>query len=88
MHAQVGVIREAHGLSATHDWIAAAGRRLGWARALTTASLIVAAAQARRESRGGHYRSDFPQTDRPQRSFVRLGPNGGPMISHADQDKA
>ena len=87
MHEQVGVIREAGGLGATHAWIASAGRRLGWARALTTASLIVAAALARRESRGGHYRSDFPQTDRPQRSFLRLGADGEPLISHAGLER-
>jgi L-aspartate oxidase len=88
MHTRVGVIRDATGLSETRDWIAAAGQRLGWSRALTTASLITAAALARRESRGGHYRSDFPQTDAPRRTFLRLGADGQPLISHAAQETA
>ncbi|MEP7211210.1 MAG: L-aspartate oxidase [Alphaproteobacteria bacterium] len=88
MHNQVGVIREANGLGATQDWIAAAGRRLGWSRALTTSSLIVGAALARRESRGGHYRSDFPQSDPPQRTYLRLGADGQPLIQHAAQETA
>ncbi len=38
-----------------------------------TATLIAAAALMRRESRGAHYRSDFPQTDaRGQRSRLTL----------------
>jgi L-aspartate oxidase len=37
------------------------------------AKLATAAALGRRESRGGHYRSDFPQTDASaKRTFTRL----------------
>lgn len=40
---------------------------------VTCAELIVKAALARRESRGGHYREDFPQKSlRPQESIERL----------------
>jgi L-aspartate oxidase len=41
---------------------------------LTTAKLIAAAALARTESRGGHYRSDFPQSDPAwrHRTFITL----------------
>jgi aspartate oxidase len=39
-----------------------------------TARLIVACALARKESRGGHYRTDFPQTSpTPVRTFIRRG---------------
>jgi L-aspartate oxidase len=40
----------------------------------TTALLVTAAALRREESRGGHYRSDFPQTDPvlAQRTFLTL----------------
>ena len=37
-----------------------------------SAFLAVRSAAARHESRGGHFRSDFPQTDAdPRRTFVR-----------------
>ena len=38
-----------------------------------TAKMVVAGALARHESRGGHYRSDYPQTDAvPTRTFMTL----------------
>jgi L-aspartate oxidase len=83
MHAQVGVIREAKGLGATLDWIGEMKRRVGPARALVSSGLIVAGALARQESRGGHYRSDFPHPIAPHRSFLRLGPDGETEIHHA-----
>ena len=83
MHSQCGVIREARGLGATLDWIHAAMDKAGKARALTASSLIVAGALARQESRGGHYRSDYPQTLAPHRTFVRRGADERPDIHHA-----
>jgi L-aspartate oxidase len=83
MHSQVGVVREARGLGATRDWIEDTKTRAGHARALTAAGLIVAGAIAREESRGGHYRSDFPATLAPHRTFVRRGEDGQPDIHHS-----
>ncbi|HVY91056.1 MAG TPA: L-aspartate oxidase [Hyphomonadaceae bacterium] len=83
MHADVGVVREARGLGAALDWIAETMKRAGPARALVSSRLIVACALARAESRGGHYRSDFPQTLAPHRTFVRRGSDGAPLIHHA-----
>ena len=40
---------------------------------LVAARLVAACALARRESRGGHYRADFPRRRRaPRRTFVTL----------------
>ena len=83
MHGQVGVVRDAEGLEATLDWIDAATRNVGPARALVAAKLIVSGALARQESRGGHYRSDFPKTVAPHRTFMRAGREGEPLIHHA-----
>lgn len=86
MHGEAGVVREAKGLSSTLDWIDAAAAGIGPARALDASRLIVAAALAREESRGGHYRSDFPHAATPTRTFVRIDGDGSPMISHIAVD--
>ncbi len=83
MHSQVGVVREAEGLAATIDWIDAAMDNVGPARALIAARLIAAGALARQESRGGHYRSDFPTMLEPHRTFIRRGRGGEPTIHHS-----
>ncbi len=83
MHAQVGVVRESKGLAATLDWIDAARANVGASRALTAAGLIAAGALARQESRGGHYRSDFPDTAAPHRTFIRKDADGAPAIQHS-----
>lgn len=83
MHSQVGVVRNAQGLGATLDWIIAAHANAGPARALVASQLITAGALARLESRGGHYRSDYPETAQPHRTFMRKGADGLPHIHHA-----
>ncbi|MBL8557459.1 MAG: L-aspartate oxidase [Hyphomonadaceae bacterium] len=60
MSAHAGVVRDAQGLSETAGWLADAIAAHGAANPLTAAQLIVTAALARRESRGGHFRRDFP----------------------------
>jgi len=72
MSRDCGVIRDATGLATLSQWIAEQGTRLGWPSALVAARLIVSAALARRESRGGHYRSDYPAASSvAQRTFLR-----------------
>jgi L-aspartate oxidase len=68
MWEKVGVVRDERGLTAALDELdsmaEAHPEAAGEARNLLgIARLVAAAALARRESRGGHYRSDFPQLD-------------------------
>lgn len=78
MSANVGVVRNGAGLANALQEIVAIERR---ARATATrdmaiaALLITAFAWRRTESRGGHFRSDFPHADpgQAQRSYLRLG---------------
>jgi L-aspartate oxidase len=78
MSEDVGVVREAKGLR--HALVElreiaaeAAGDAVVTNMALT-ARLIAAAALSRRESRGGHFRSDFPNAEArlQKRTFVTL----------------
>jgi L-aspartate oxidase len=67
MMAKVGVIRDASSLTAALRTIsgleASAGQDRRLANMLTSAKLIAAAAMLRKESRGAHFRSDYPQAD-------------------------
>jgi L-aspartate oxidase len=71
----VGVVRDADGIRRTLRIIAGieAETTSEALRNMTaTATLIAAAALMRRESRGGHFRADFPQTDPAQAHRSRL----------------
>jgi len=50
---------------AWHDW-------LDLGNQVTAARLIATSAIERRESRGAHYRRDFPETDRAEPYVVRV----------------
>jgi len=70
MWREVGIFRDAEGLAraakSLAGWRGADGSvaALEDANLLTIARVMVAAATARRESRGAHYRADFPQTSK------------------------
>jgi L-aspartate oxidase len=78
MAKHVGVIRNGEGLAYAVREIAATERACaqmpGMRNMATTALMIAAAALRREESRGGHYRSDFPKTDPAQakRTYLTL----------------
>jgi len=82
MWKNVGIQRQADRLQETIDAIEFWGRYIldktfdrafGWEsqNMLTTAWLITQAALERRESRGVHYREDYPQTDDSWRKHIR-----------------
>ncbi|MCB1056296.1 MAG: FAD-binding protein, partial [Acidobacteria bacterium] len=76
MWHDVGLVRNEAGLRRTLDHL----DRLSWrlpatgalANAQTVARLITTAALLRRESRGGHFRSDYPEADDAWRSRIFL----------------
>tara|TARA_Y100000052_G_scaffold27195_1_gene34099 strand:+ start:17129 stop:18661 length:1533 start_codon:yes stop_codon:yes gene_type:complete len=77
MEIECGVVRSHAGLSALVDWLderSEAYEGLLRPRALTVSDLIARSALRRTESRGGHYRADFPETGEPaKRSYVCKG---------------
>jgi L-aspartate oxidase len=73
MTAKAGVVRDATGLTSLVGTINDLKAQHGFTNELVTAGLIAEGALARQESRGGHYRSDFPkELDLAKRSFVTL----------------
>jgi L-aspartate oxidase len=72
MSRDAGVIRDAGGLTRLAAIIDALEAVHGAAPTLVAARLIATAALAREESRGGHFRADFPAAALPERTFVTL----------------
>ncbi len=78
MYSNVGLVRHAaalrEALGRIEDLAAEFGNTPELRNLLVVGELIVEAALTRRESRGSHYRSDYPQTDEAfaKRSFTRL----------------
>lgn len=71
MADQCGVVRDAAGLTSLLETIDEMKQTHGPARALVASGLIAEAALSREESRGGHFRSDFPDTpETGERTFV------------------
>jgi L-aspartate oxidase len=92
MSSRVGVIRDRDGMRHALTEIAAIERK--WShvpqlRNMATAALLVtAAALQREESRGGHYRSDFPKTDPKQAKRTFLTLDGARRIAKQTQPLA
>lgn len=74
MSLKAGVMRDRAGLTGLLELIERLERTHGRALPLVAARLIAAAALDRKESRGGHYRSDFPLMASPARhTRITLG---------------
>ena len=83
MTRDAGVIRDAAGLTRLLGQIDTLEATHGRSAPLIAARLVAAAALARRESRGGHYRSDYVQGQLPVRTFVTLGQIDNPGLRFA-----
>jgi L-aspartate oxidase len=90
MWENVGLVRNAAGLTAALTRLDALARRhprpVGEARNLLgIARLLTAAALRRTESRGGHYRSDFPEPDPAwlHRLYLTARPDGSALFEEA-----
>jgi L-aspartate oxidase len=78
MSADVGVVRDADGLTRALALIDELEQTAGPALPLVAARLIAMAALARRESRGGHFRRDYPMAAaQAQHTRVALAPEPG-----------
>ncbi len=82
MSDRMGVVRDGAGLRSAQAEIHDLTARHGPAGPLDAARLMIEAALAREESRGGHWRSDFPET-LPVARHSRIAGFPGPMVRAA-----
>jgi L-aspartate oxidase len=83
MSRDAGVIRDADGLARLVAVLDALETAHGQAPTLVAAQMIARAALARQESRGGHFRADFPATALPERTFITLDQEPGRAVRYA-----
>jgi len=83
MTRDAGVVRDGAGLAELVRWLASEERAHGPALPLVTARLVAEAALARRESRGAHFRADFPRLALEAASTRRTLSCAGPRRARA-----
>ncbi len=83
MSREAGVIRDAAGLSRLLGLIETLEATHGRSAPLIAARLVAACALARTESRGGHFRSDFPEPAGARRTIATLAEIERPGLSFA-----
>ncbi len=90
MSADVGVVRDAAGMTRALAVIADLDRKNRsprFANMLAAAHMIAAGSLARIESRGGHYRSDYPHSDPAwrHRTYMTLSEAGEVLPARASR---
>ena len=81
MSAEAGMIRDAAGLTRLAAVIDGLEAAHGLSPELAAARLVAVAALNRRESRGGHFRADFPAAGSAARTFIEGLPHLSPMAA-------
>lgn len=88
MADHAGVSRNAEGLTQLCNWIEMKEDVRGGARALTVCRMIARAGLERKESRGGHYRTDYPDEETPARTYVCKSDDLTPIITKFPMDNS
>jgi L-aspartate oxidase len=84
MSRDAGVVRDAAGLTRLLSEIEALDRAHGRTGETVAAALVASCALERRESRGGHYRADYPQMIAPRRTVLTIMPAKAPLVMAAE----